>query len=344
MVDFGGSEAGKKGAEARAKKLTPEQRSEIARNAALAKWEKEGSLIPVATHGSPDHPLRIGDVEIPCYVLNDGRRVLVQSGMLAGLDMKQGTAGRGGGDRLAKFINTKAVSPYVPKGLSDVIMEPIKFRTPNGSSAYGYEATVLADMCDAVLDARKKGKLNYQQEHIAARCEMLARGFMRVGIVALVDEATGYQEVRDRDALQEILDKYLRKEFATWAKRFPDEFYQEIFRLRGWVWRGMRINRPSCVASYTKDLVYKRLAPGILKELENRNPIADKGYRLHKHHQLLTEDVGHPALSQHLHALLGLMRASDNWKQMMSLVNRAFPKRGDSLQLDLFNDDQGDDE
>lgn len=344
MDKFGSREAGKKGGKARAAKMTAEERSQVARAAAAARWEREGNAIPVATHGSPDHPLRIGNVEIPCYVLNDGRRVLVQSGMLAGLDMKQGTAGRGGGDRLAKFINTKAISPYVPRGLSDVIMEPIKFRTPSGSAAYGYEAVVLADMCDAVLDARKKGRLNYQQEHIAARCEILARGFMRVGIVALVDEATGYQEVRDRNALQEILDKYLRKEFASWAKRFPDEFYQEIFRLRGWVWKGMRINRPSCVANYTKDLVYKRLAPGILKELEVRNPVVKNGYRVHKHHQLLTDDVGHPALAQHLHALLGLMRASDTWKQMMSLVNRAFPKRGDSLQLELFKDDHDDED
>ena len=70
------------------------------------------------------------------------------------------------------------------------------------------------------------------------QCEILAPALARVGIIALIDEATGYQEIRDRQALQQILDKYLLKEYAAWAKRFPDEFYKQIFKLRGWEWRG----------------------------------------------------------------------------------------------------------
>jgi hypothetical protein len=262
--------------------------------------------------------------------------------MVKAIGMARGSSGGTGGDRLAKFVAGDRLKDFVSEKLRHVTEDPIKFRTPTGAIAYGYEATVLADICDAVLSARRAGLLQRQQEHIAQQCEILVQGFARVGIVALVDEVTGYQEVRDRLALQEILDKYLRKEFASWAKRFPDQFYQEIFRLRGWVWRGMRINRPQCVAAYTRNLVYERLAPGILAELETRNPIAERGGRKAKHHQFLTEDIGHPALSQHLHALLGLMRASDNWSDMLKLVNRAFPKRGNSLQKELFSPEEDD--
>ncbi|MCI0560880.1 MAG: P63C domain-containing protein, partial [Nitrososphaera sp.] len=152
-------------------------------------------------------------------------------------------------------------------------------------------------------------------------------------IIALVDEATGFQAIRDREALQEILDRFLRKELAAWAKRFPNEFYQEIFRLRGWQWKGIKVNRPQVVATYTKDLVYERLAPGILEELEVRNPKTERGYRKHKHHQWLTEDVGHPALAQHLYALLGFMRVSSSWKEFYSMVRKAFPKKGETLFL-----------
>ena len=166
------------------------------------------------------------------------------------------------------------------------------------------------------------------------------RGFARVGIIALVDEATGYQEVRDRQALAEILDKFLRKEFAAWAKRFPDEFYQEIFRLRHWEWRGMKVNRPQIVAHYTKDLVYARLTPGILKELEIRNPLDEHGHRKAKHHQWLTDDIGHPRLAQHLYGVVGLMRAAEQWDEFMSMVDKAYPRRGDTLQLSLFKDDK----
>jgi len=88
--------------------------------------------------------------------LEDGRRVLVQGGVLMGMDMSQGTAGRGEGDRLGRFIATKAINPYVSKHLTDVITSPIKFRAPSGGIAYGYEATILADLCDAVLEAIEK--------------------------------------------------------------------------------------------------------------------------------------------------------------------------------------------
>jgi hypothetical protein len=326
-----------KGGRARAEVLTPEERAESARKAAVARW---GSDLPKATHGDPEHPLRIGDIELPCYVLDDGRRVVVQRGMLRGLDMKQGTAGRGAGDRLAKFIATKSINPYVPKGLADVIIDPIKFKPPGGGVAYGYEATVLADLCDAVLDARKKGKLNYQQEHIAERCEILMRGFARVGIIALVDEATGYQEYRDRTALQNILEAYVAKEFLPWTRRFPPEFYREMFRLRKWS-NPDAVKKPILVGLFTQELVYKKLPPGVLEELKVKNPKDEKGRRKRKHHQFLTNDVGHPHLERHLAVVTALMRASRTWKGFRSLLDRAVPTPGGTQELllpDMYDD------
>jgi hypothetical protein len=159
--------------------------------------------------------------------------------------------------------------------------------------------------------------------------------------MGLVDEATGYQEFRAKDALQAILNAYLRREFAAWAKVFPDEFYQEIFRLRGWPWKGRGVNPPQIVAHYTKDIVYHRLAPGLVEELEARNPITN-GKRKGAHTQLLTEDVGHPALAQHLHTSIAFMRASDDgdWDGFMSRLNRAIPKRSDTMQLLRAKDEQ----
>jgi hypothetical protein len=71
---------------------------------------------------------------------------------------------------------------------------PIRFQAPTGGSpATGYEATILPDLCEAVLAARQEGTLRADQLHIAKRCEILVRGLARVGIIALIDEATGYQ-------------------------------------------------------------------------------------------------------------------------------------------------------
>ena len=101
----------------------------------------------------------------------------------------------------------------------------------------------------------------------------------------------------------------------------------------------MKVNRPQIVAHYTKDLVYERLAPGILDELEKRNPADTRGRRKQKHHQWLTEDIGHPALSRHLYGIIGLMRSVDTWKELMEKADRAYPKRGDKLQLRLFKNE-----
>lgn len=312
-----------KGGRQRARVLTDEQRREIASRAARKRWEDEPAVVR-ASHGSADRPLVIGEIELPCYVLEDGRRVIIQRSVITALDMKQGTAGRGGGDRLAKFASTKGVAPFVADELREKLTSPIKFRA-QGSTAYGYEATILADLCDAVLQARENGLLHYQQEHIAKRCEILVRAFARVGIIALVDEATGYQEIRERRALEEILNKYISEELRKWTKTFPDEYFKQIFRLRDW--KGASgSKRPGVLGHYTNDLVYERLAPGILDELQRLNPSDGQGHRKRKHHQYLSDDHGDPRLREHLDKVILLMQASTSWGQFKSLLDRALPK------------------
>lgn len=305
-------------------------------------------IIPQAMYGSPDRPLKVGSLEIPCYVLEDDRRVLILRGMLHALDMSYGSSSSGAGaDRLSLFLSTKSISPFVSSELALRTKNPVKIRLPgSGLLAYAYEATILADVCDAVLEARNSEKgLHYQQKHIADRCEVLMRGFARVGIIALVDEATGYQEVRSRVALEEILDKFISKELAKWAKRFPDDFYKEMFRLRSWRYMPFTVKRPGVVGKYTRDLVYERLAPGVVEELEKVNPKED-GRRKHRHHQWLTEDIGHPRLREHLSAVIALMKASTTWMQFQRAVQRALPKYNTTMLIPgvQLPGDDGDDE
>ncbi len=292
--------------------------------------------LPKAICGEPGNPLRIGNVEIQCYVLEDGKRVLVQREMISALNMKYGSGSPSfsvSSDRLSNFISTKSIKPFVSNDLFDLITKPIKFKTTRGNLAHGYEATALADLCDAVLESRKTGKLNYQQVHIADQCEILMRGFARVGIIALVDEVTGYQDIRSRRALEQILDKFITGELRKWAKTFPDDFYKEMFRLRGWQYAPFSVKRPGVVGKYTNDLVYERLAPGVLDELRKKNPKDHKGRRKNKYFQWLTEDVGHPRLREHLSSVITLMKASSSWNQFYRMLQKALPKFGDQLFL-----------
>lgn len=195
------------------------------------------------------------------------------------------------------------------------------------------------DLCEAVLAARKAGKLQGQQAHIADQAELIVRALSRVGITALVDEATGYQEVRPKDALHRYLEMILRKELAAWSKRFPDEFYENIYKLRGWPWPGMGKNRYSVVAQYTRDLVYERLAPALLQELEAKSPKDENGQRKNKLHQWLTDEIGHPMLAQHLHSLVLFQRLAlsngHGWHRFLRTVNQVLPKKGTTLELPL---------
>ena len=292
--------------------------------------------IPFATHVGI---IEIGDAKIPCAVLDDGRRVLTESGISESLGSRTGGAKKikreaveGGWAPLPIFVAPKGLKPFISSDLESGLTNPLKFRQGN-RIVMGFEATLLPQVCDVWLKARDAGALQAQQLARAQKADMLMRGLAHIGIIALVDEVTGYEEVRDRLALQAILDAYLRKELAAWAKRFPDEFYRQMFRLRGWQWRAMSVSRPSIVGKYTNDLVYERLADGIMDELQRRNPKDEKGQRQVRHHQWLTADVGHPALAQHLHAVIGFMRASSTWDQFYRLLQRAFPKKGQTIPM-----------
>jgi hypothetical protein len=316
------------GGKARAKKLSRQRRSEIARQAAAKRWQKEPGDVPEVICGSSDQPLRIGDIEIPCYVLDDERRVIVQRGMITALDMSQGTAGRGDGDRLGRFLSTKSISPFVANDLRDVITNPIKFKV-GGNIAYGYEATLLADICDSVLQARRsEGGLNYQQDHIAKRCEILLLGFAKTGIVALVDEATGYQYVRQRDALEQLLEEYLSEDLRRWVRTFPAAYFKEMCRLRKVAYRpDMKL--PQYFGHLTNDVVYRRLHPRVLEELRERTGRSDSGHRPNKLFQWLSEDAGHPKLLQHLGTVIGLMKISGTYDEFHKFLDRAAPVPSD---------------
>lgn len=307
---------------ARSKALSPKRRKEIATKAALKK-----AGYPSATHTGVLH---IAGADIPCAVLDNEKRVVWQRELVGLL-----TGNKKGG--LSRYLTASNLIPFVPEKFKngDFEQTSIVFEK-DGRKAHGFEAEDIVDICKMYLQARKAGVLLPNQIHLAYQAEIIVLSLAKVGITALIDEVTGYQEVRNRNALNALLDKYLQKELAAWAKRFPDEFYKEIYRLRGWDYPCIEsTSRPSVIGKYTNDIVYERLAPGLLDELEKRNPKNENGNRKAKHHQWLTSDVGHPALSQHIHSVIGLMKASDTWEQFFGMLNRVYPKKKDASDLDL---------
>ncbi|WP_256849531.1 P63C domain-containing protein [Pantoea sp. Fr-CA_6] len=320
VIENDDKQSGKaKGGRARAAKMTPEERKESAIKAAAAK--KELASLPIAEYGSTETPLKIGGIEIQCYVLDDGSRVLSQRGMSAGLGMSAGAA-----ERLINFVGGDRIKPFINNDVLVMIENPIKFRHRTGGGvAFGYPATILADICDAILAARKEGKLQKQQEHLAERAELLVRGFARVGIVALIDEATGYQRDREKNALAKILEDFVAKELRPWVTTFPADYYEGMFKIYGLQYppAGNKSWRPSFIGTITNNVVYSRLAPELLPELKRAATKAEKKAKLH---QWLTDDIGHPKLREHLASIVTLLKISKTPEEFYELVDTVHPK------------------
>lgn len=321
-----------KGGKARAESLSRSERREIARAAARARWA-ETSTLPKATHTGT---LIIGDAEIPCAVLSDGTRLLTQAGFLGALGRSTKPKGRSQQvtDGLPPFLATKSLKPLITQEIIDTTV-PVAFVTPTGGKALGYRAELLPKVCDLFLEARNAGLLTAQQMSIADSSEMLVRSLAKVGIVALVDEATGFQEERDRDALHQLLSAYLVEERLAWAKRFPDDFYKQIYRLKGWDWPVGKAKTP-LLGRITNDVVYERLPEGVLPKLRELNP-TDKNTkrRKFKHHQFLSEEVGQPDLRDHILQILPIMRISKDWKTFKRHLDIAFPKSGTQIEMEI---------
>lgn len=291
-----------------------------------------------ATH---EGKLKIGEngTELNVAVLEDGTRVITQSAVFKAFGRTK--RGRIKGEvrvpNMPAFIDANNVQPFINKDLKEVL-KTIQYISKTGVESDGYDANILPLMCKMYLDARQAKVLKAQQYPLARASEILLLALSKVGITALVDEATGYQDIRVKDALQEILNQYLLEDAKKYQVTFPLELYKQWFRLNNWEWKEQNAQkRPGVIGKWTNKYIYERIAPNILHELERKNPKNAKGYREYKHFQFLTDEVGEPKLREFFGGLIALARATTSWRKYTELVERAYPKIGD--QLDLFNED-----
>lgn len=319
------------GGKARAASMTPKARREVSTLAATSRWQVR------ATHMGT---MTLNGIKVPCANLSDGRRVISITAFLEAL----GRARPGGQtyrrrlaegrDQLPVFLASKRLEPYIPRDFSvaTICYSPVN----NGPMAEGVDALAIPMICRIWVQAWTSGALIDSQIPTAKQAAAIAAALADVGISALVDEATGFQYDRDREALATILEAYLGKELAAWTKTFPDDFYRQLAKLRGIAYDDQ--HRPQYFGTLTNDIVYSRLAPGVKKELRARNPrLPETGRRRHRHHQLLSRDVGHPELKAHLAVVTALMRLAPSYEVFVEQLDHVAPRYGDSLHLLSFD-------
>ncbi len=324
-----------KGGIARANALTARKRQEIAKAAAAARWDSD---LPIAQY---EGVFDLGGKSVACAVLPNGKRVITQGTFLTSLGRsrspKAGTGILSTVDGLPFFLQAEVLNPFISNELMQSTT-PIFYRTKTGGKSVGYDANVLPQVAEVYLKFRdamlaERGEIPRQYAHIIRAADVLMRGLANVGIIALVDEATGYQKFRARDALEKILEAFIAKELRPWVPTFPDEYYYNIFRLRGLAYPRDTVKKPQYFGHLTNDIIYRRLAPAVLEDLKKATPRDEKGRHKQQLHSRLSGDIGHPKLREHLVSVITVMKLADSYEQFIGMLDRTHPRFGDTSQL-----------
>lgn len=282
--------------------------------------------IPKATHQGQ---MPLGDLVLDCYVLDDGRRVFHKRGMARALGMKST-----GGNAFMKVMGRKGIGSAMPEILKEKIDNPITFKPLTQDLGHGYPAEVLSDVAKAILEAERMDLLAPSQRSLADQARILLNAFAGVGVIALIDEATGYQQIRDPQALRLLVQQYIEEEMRQWEKQFPDAYYDELNRLYG----SRRFtknasgaviqNRPQHFGNFTRKYVYHPLENGaVLEELDRVNPTVNaRGDRKSRFHQHLTEGYGLEKLKAQVRDVMTLMSVSESLDEFKKLFGRKFPE------------------
>ena len=286
-----------------------------------------------ATH---EGTLKLGGTELDVAVLENGQRIITQTGVFKALDRP--TRGNSRVIGIPVFMDAKNLQPFIDEDLRKVINK-VEYLDKKGKTQQGFDANILPLVSDLYLKAREAGVITAaNQRETARKAEILVRSLARVGITALVDEATGYQYERERDALQIVLKAYIGEELLKWQKTFPDTFYQEIFRLHKWDYTVKGINkRPGVIGKWTNQFIYEQLPKGVLEELKAKTPKTPEGKYKAKFFQSLTPDIGHPKLNSQIYEVVGIMKISDNWQDFISNFNRKLNREKGLLEINFDN-------
>ena len=338
------AERGAMGGDARAAKLPTEQRTQIARKAAEARW---GADLPQASH---DGPLKLGDTVLVAAVLPNGRRLLSQGTFLQAIGRaRTAKSGTGGltGDGLPSFLQADQLKSFISEDIR-LATTPILFRLKSGQRTVGYDANLLHMVCgvyqklhrsltdrmhgDDERDAARAKGIYGQYKHIIAACDALMNAFGQRGIEALVDDATGYRADQTKEDVLRVIAKYMSPRLVTLTKRFPPEFFQEIYRLHGWEYKPGSIHHPQYTGKLITKYVYEPLPPGVLEEMKERLPKNENGNRRSQLWRTLSIDTGIPHLDRQIADVLLMMRLSDSKDEFDQKFERIFGKQ---LQLRL---------
>lgn len=303
------------GGKNRASKLSPERRKEIATIASHSR--KCIDNIPVASHFGK---IKIGDHELVCAVLQDGRSVITESSIYKLFGISRGGRNKTINADLPRFLNSNNLQEYIPSDLRGGALTFNIYLPKNGGKAHAYEAEKIPLILNVYRNALLEGKLSPSQKPLALSAEIISVALMKTGIISLIHEATGYQDFRDKNELQRLFNSFIAKDLQPYLVKFPIDFFNHMKRFYGL--EHMKKN-PPFFGHLINRWVYDEISPELKPELQKKNPVTDKGHRKYQHHRFLTQEIGCPVLEKQVSKLITLMSASDTKEDFEILLEKS---------------------
>lgn len=313
---------GSKGGQARALVLTSDERKQIAKKAAAARW---GEKLMFATHRG-NFQKDFG-IDVDCFVLNDEQKTAVIS--LTGMGEALGLGKSGG--RVSAFLKRQWIAPYVEHEITEKLKKPLVFQSgPSGTNpppvtVYGFDVSLIIDICHAIVRAGNSGKVQDRQKRIVAQAHIILGASAKAGIKGLVYALSGYDATREE--VITAFKQFVQDEAREYEKEFPDQLYAEWYRI--YRLPKPERNKPWKFKHLTVDQVYKPLAKSNGKILQlTQAQRAQSKERYKKLHQFLSE-IGVKALRQQLGQLLAIARLSKTKEDYEGFFDRLFGEQPD---------------
>lgn len=286
----------------------------------MVEAKKAKALLPKARF---EGKLSIGGTLLDVAVLDTGKRVITHNAVFRALG--RDPRGNARVEGVPAFMDAKNLQPFVDSALREY-MEKIQYIGLNGNVYEGFDARIVPNVCDLYLRAREKGAIETaNQQATAQQAEIIMRAIATVGVIALVDEATGFQYQRKADALAEILEAFIAKELRPWVKTFPQDYYQGLCRLYDMPFPPKKGDTkfPSFFGTLTNNIIYDRIAPGLRPALKAE---AKKHEKAGKMHQVLSGDRGVSALREHMKLVCGLLKLAKDKDHFFEMLDTTAPK------------------
>jgi hypothetical protein len=328
---------GKKGGRVRAERLSPEERRASASKAASMRWAKPpdslisdlnfseapySSELPPSPFAKHKGELSLGGHPVDVYVLDTGDRVISLRAVvktISGVDASN----------LGDYIGVQALKPFINSEL--ILGETKEYHLPGTQlKGRGITAEQYIEILNGYVRAFEVGALaTKRQREIAIKCSIVLGACAKVGLIALIDEATGYQYERAEDALQIKLRAFVAEELREWEKTFPDELWEQFGRLTNW--KGKFHQRPKWWGHLVMELIYHALDPDVAHYLKENRP---RPYHGQNYHQWLTEDIGLRALIPHIYEVIGIAKTCRDMKELRDKVAEHYGR--EPVQLTMY--------